>query len=309
MCFSPEGTRHAHCEMTYAALLEAMRAGTVLESRALSFDSQRQLHFRLGEFPAVMPYEECADGTAEGKVRDIALVTRVGRPVCFVITHVEVDRGHPLFYLSRTAVQRRCREEYLDRLVPGDVIPCRVTRAEPFGAFCDVGCGISALIPVDSLSVSRIASAGDRVRAGDDVFCAVKSRDAQGRLVLTMKELLGTWAENAALFSAGETVIGIVRSCESYGVFIELAPNLSGLAEAADDLAPGMLVSVFIKSILPEKMKIKLAILNPLDTGDFRFPLRFFIRQGHLDRWRYSPEDCPRSIESVFDGGTGFAVE
>lgn len=309
MCFSPEGVRPPFCDMSYSGLLDAMRSGTVLESRALSFDAQRRLHFRLGSFPAVMPHEECADGVAEGKIRDIALVTRVGRPVCFVITHVEIEHGSPLFYLSRTAVQRRCREEYLDRLVPGDILPCRITRAEPFGAFCDVGCGISALIPVDCLSVSRISSAHDRVRAGDDVYCAVKGRDAQGRLVLTMKELLGSWSENAARFAAGETVVGIVRSSEPYGVFIELAPNLSGLAEASDELLPGMLVSVFIKSILPEKMKIKLAVLSVSDDGDFRFPLRFSLTQGHLSRWRYSPEESARNIETVFDGGSCFAVE
>ena len=38
-----------------------------------------------------------------------------------------------------------------------------VTHIEPFGAFCDVGCGISALLPIDCMSVSRISSPADRV--------------------------------------------------------------------------------------------------------------------------------------------------
>ena len=46
------------------------------------------------------------------------------------------------------------------------------------------------------------------------------------RITLTHKELLGTWAENAAQFHAGETVAGIIRSVEPYGVFVELSPNL-----------------------------------------------------------------------------------
>lgn len=303
MCFSPEGCRASCDDASYDELLEAMREETILEARALSFDSAKRLRLRLGGFDGVIPYEECADGIADGSVRDIALITRVGRPVCFVITHVEVERGAPLFYLSRAAVQRRCRREYLDKLVPGDILPCRVTRTEPFGAFCDVGCGISALAPVDCLSVSRIASASDRVSAGQDIVCAVKARDTQRRLVLTMKELLGTWEENAARFSPGETVVGVVRSSEPYGVFIELAPNLSGLAEPSEPLSPGTLVSVFIKSILPEKMKIKLVVLNILDGGGFRFPLEFTMRQGHLARWLYSPEQSARKIETVFDEG------
>ena len=105
-----------------------------------------------------------------------------------------------------------------------------MTHIESFGAFCDVGCGIAALLPIDCLSVSRIASPADRVQVGQQLLCAVKNRDAQGRIVLTLRELLGTWSENAACFAAGETVVGIVRSVEEYGVFIEIAPNLAGLA-------------------------------------------------------------------------------
>ena len=93
-----------------------------------------------------------------------------------------------------------------------------------------MGCGISALLPIDCLSVSRIASPADRVEVGQQLLCAIKNRDEQGRIVLTLRELLGTWSENAACFAAGETVVGIVRSVEDYGVFVEIAPNLAGLA-------------------------------------------------------------------------------
>ena len=112
------------------------------------------------------------------------------------------------------------------------------------------------------MSVSRISSPADRVSVGQQILCAIKNRDAQGRFVLTIRELLGTWAENAARFTVGETVVGIVRSVEEYGTFVEIAPNLAGLAESCSGLAPGQAVSVYIKNILPEKMKIKLVIVN-----------------------------------------------
>ena len=90
---------------------------------------------------------------------------------------------------------------------------------------------------------------------GQQILCAVKNRDVQGRFVLTIRELLGTWEENAAGFTVGETVVGIVRSVEEYGTFIEIAPNLAGLAESCTDLVPGQAVSVYIKNILPEKIE------------------------------------------------------
>ena len=75
-----------------------------------------------------------------------------------------------------------CKADYLDTLQPGDILPCTVTHIEPFGAFCDVGCGISALLPIDCMSVSRISSPADRVSVGQQILCAVKNRDVQGAL-------------------------------------------------------------------------------------------------------------------------------
>lgn len=281
------------------ALRAAAQSGEILQSTALAFDTRRQLHFSLGGLPAVMPYEECALGAEKGEVRDIAILTRVGRPTCFVVQQVSAGEGGPVL-LSRRAAQQRCRDEYLDRLAPGTIIPCVVTHIEPFGAFCDVGCGVSALLPIDCLSVSRIQSPADRVAVGQQLLCAVKSRDAQGRLVLTLRELLGTWSENAARFSPGDTVVGIVRSVEEYGVFIEIAPNLAGLAEAGEGLRPGQAVSVYIKNILPEKMKIKLVIVNRSLAAPLRFEPQYFVTEGRLRRWVYSTPGSRKQIETVF---------
>ena len=204
------------------------------------------------------------------------------------------------YLLSRRLAQEACQRDYLDALLPGELVTCVVTHLESFGAFCDVGCGISALLPIDCMSVSRIQSPADRVGVGQTLTCAVKSRDDRGRLVLTLRELLGTWQENADRFHAGETVVGLVRSVESYGVFIELAPNLAGLAERCEGLRPGQPVSVFIKSILPEKMKIKLVIVNRELAGPLFFAPRYFITEGRLEHWVYSTPGSKKRIETDF---------
>ena len=231
MKFSAEGAMRCPDGYSLAALQNAMRARELLCGRALMFDENKALRLNLGAALGIMPHEECAWGVREGCVRDVALITRVGRTVCFTVQALDETQQPPVATLSRAQAQQMCKAEYLDLLAPGDVLRARVTRLEPFGAFCDVGCGISALMPIDCMSVSRIQSPSDRVACGQDIECLVKTRDEAGRLVLTMKELLGTWQENAARFAAGQTVVGVVRSVESYGVFIELAPNLAGLAE------------------------------------------------------------------------------
>lgn len=92
----------------------------------------------------------------------------------------------------------------------------------------------------------------------------IKSIDKKlNKIELTYKELLGTWNENIQEYQEGQTVKGIVRDTEKSknGIFIELKPNLVGLAEYKEEMAYGKQVDVFIKKIIPEKKKIKLVIV------------------------------------------------
>jgi len=214
---------------------------------------------------------------------------------------VEETEGAVRAVLSRRAAQEKCRREYLSRLTVGDILPARVTRLESFGAFCDIGCGLPALMPIAGISVSRIPHPADRFSVGDNIFAVVTSLEG-GRVCLSGRELLGTWEENAALFRAGETVAGIVRSVEPYGIFVELTPNLAGLAEWREGVRSGQRTGVYIKSILPARMKLKLVIIDTQDNMPASPPkLHYFLTEGHLNYWRYSPADCEKRVETVFE--------
>ena len=109
---------------------------------------------------------------------------------------------------------------------PGVVLPARVTHLEHFGAFVDLGCGFTSLVPMERISAARISHPADRFAVGQDILVTVTAVDAPAcRIYLSHKELLGTWLENAAGFAPGDTVTGIVRSIQDYGVFIELTPQ------------------------------------------------------------------------------------
>ncbi len=61
--------------------------------------------------------------------------------------------------------------------------------------------------------------------------------------------------------------------------------------------------AVYIKSILPQKMKIKLIIV---DSFRERLPLtepEYFITDGHLERFVYSPPDSDKLIYTDFTVG------
>lgn len=280
-------------------LAEAAENGETVEALAVSCDVAHNLIVDLGCMKGIIPRAEGAVGIAEGNVRDIALISRVGKPVSFVIDGFSVDGSETVALLSRRKLQKMCHEEYLKNLTAGDIVSARVTHLESFGAFCDIGCGLIALLPIDTISVSRISHPKDRFRCGDDIKAVIKSIIGD-KITLSQKELLGTWTENADGFKSGETVSGTIRSVEDYGIFVELAPNLAGLAESVPGVAVGQKTSVYIKSILPEKMKIKLIIIDSFASDGLRPPIKYFIDSGHIDFWRYSPECCTKSVTSQF---------
>ncbi len=285
---------------TPLSITQAMQSGDILEAAVLMCDADHNLIVNLGCMNGIIPRADGAIGIKEGTVRDIALISRVGKAVCFTVKSVETDNSGKMYaILSRREAQLQCGDNYISKLSRGDVIDARVTHLETFGAFCDIGCGIIAMLPIDSISVSRIAHPRDRFRIGDDIKVVVKQIMPDGRVMLTHKELLGTWEENADSIKAGQTVTGIIRSVESYGVFVEITPNLAGLAETKADVYVGQQASVFIKSIIPEKMKVKLIIIDSFDSC-YVTPIKYFIDDNHIDEWYYSPPDSVKQIYTQF---------
>ena len=308
--YTPEGSRIGTTQnreyvSSLAGLERALDKQAILEAPAILCDHNFNLHISLGGgILGIIPREECEFVSSGEQVKDIAILTRVGKPVCFKVTGFRRDEvGETVAILSRRAAQRECVLNYVSTLIPGDIIPVRVTHLENFGAFVDIGCGIVSLLSIDCISVSRISHPSVRLGVGDSMFAVVKSIDERGRVYVTQRELLGSWEENAKRFSEGETVRGIVRSVEDYGIFVELTPNLAGLAEYKENVYPEQTAAVYIKSIIPDKMKLKLIIIDTVDEPIARSSPEYFIDPSeiaHIDNWTYSPKGCKKIIESNF---------
>lgn len=293
--FWPEGRlldteeNRKHCS-SLPALQSAMEANTVVEGIALMCSPSHDISVKLNSFIGTIPREEGAIGIAEGTTRDIALLSRVGKPVAVVVTAIN-DNGTLL--LSRRKAQEKARNYLMEQARPGDILPATVTHMEPFGAFVDIGCGLPSMLGIENLSVSRISHPNRRFTLGQEIFAIISEVDPTlGRVYLTHKELLGTWSENAAGFVPGMTIPGIIRGVKEYGVFVELTPNLSGLAETKEDLTEGDRVSVFIKSILPERMKIKLLVIDKLAPDPTPVLPHYYQTEGRICRWEYAPQGC-----------------
>lgn len=294
-----------------AGLERAMNEGKILEGNVLLCDSAMRLVVDLYGIKGIIDKRDAVYCRKGEEIKDIALITRVGKPTCFKVVGFDTVGKETVAILSRRAAQEECIRAYLSCLITGDIIPARVTHLENFGAFVDVGCGVSSLLSVDSISVSRISHPSDRLSVGDSIYTVIKTIDREhDRIFVSMRELLGTWEENAKNFEAGQTVSGIIRSVENYGVFVELAPNLAGLAEIRDGnfdkavASIGKTAAVYIKNIIPDRMKIKLVLIDSYGTEPTKKGVEYFIdceRITHIDHWRYSPDSSQKVIESIFE--------
>ena len=118
-------------------------------------------------------------------------------PFCFTYaistaeTTKGTDPGEIYAVLSRTAAQKECYERFICGLMPGDILPARVTHLEPFGAFVDIGVKHDGLVHISQLSEKFIKSPRDIVAVGDIVKVKVIGIDLEKQKVaLSMKGII-----------------------------------------------------------------------------------------------------------------------
>ena len=235
-----------------------------LEGTVLMADEDFNLHVDLDGISGIVPRAEVSATVGrDGLPMPVASITKVNKRVQFKIKEInETDTGVQIV-LSRKAVELEVKEWMFNNLKEGMVLSGIVKNMEQYGVFIDVGGGVTGLLHIEDISVARIMHPNERFKIGDKIKVMVKSFDkTTGRIILTHKELLGTWEDNIKYFNEGSTVIGIARAREKNGIFVELRPNLVGLADHKPGVNYGDRVSVFIKRIIPEKKKIKLVIVG-----------------------------------------------
>ena len=146
----------------------------------------------------------------------------------------------------------------------GQVVKGIVKNIRKYGVFVEIGAGVTGLLHIEDISVSRIKSPEERFKSGQKINVMIKSINREKKqIVLSYKELYGTWEENIKDISEKMVLKGIVKEADKYknGLFIELKPNLVGMAEYKDGYEYGQLVNVYVKKIINDRKKIKLVIV------------------------------------------------
>ena len=86
-------------------------------------------------------------------------------------------------------------EDIVREFEVGGIYYGTVTRTTNFGAFVDIGGGKEGLVHISKISKERVKNVEDFVKVGDKVPVKVIEIDEQGRINLTMKDLVDTKSE------------------------------------------------------------------------------------------------------------------
>lgn len=261
--FMPEGWDNIVSTLDTNNIQQAINSQTILQGIVKNCDSNYNLHLDLGGYKGIIPRDEveAIHLQPDGLPKTNLCVGKVHKFVQFKVKEVEED-GTAI--LSRKNVQNDALNWIKTSLEIGDIVTGIVKRVESYGAFIEIGGGVVGLAHIEDLSVARIKSPFERVKIGQKLKVMIKSIDREnGKVILSYKELLGTWEENAKKFEVGQKTQGIVRETEKNknGIFIELTPNLVGMAEYEDDLEYGEKVDVYIKRIDYERKKVKVLVV------------------------------------------------
>lgn len=160
----------------------------------------------------------------------------VGQSMDFLVTRVE-QRGRNIV-VSRRALVERERKENIEKVIAsiseGDTIEGAVTRMAPFGAFVELAPGVEGMVHISELSWTRVGSPDEAVSIGETVRAKVLSikRGEKGdvRISLSRKQAEGDpWQTAEERFPVGTRVDGKVESRTKFGLFVTIAPGITGL--------------------------------------------------------------------------------
>lgn len=205
-------------EVVHTKILEANKGGLMVEiNNVMGFLPVSQLS--LEHYPRV------EDGD-KNKILSV-LQTYVGS--FFDVQIITADSEEEKLIVSEKAVFEKEMENRLSQLKIGQVVDGTVTGVVDFGAFVKFG-DLEGLVHISELAWQRIENPKDIVKVGQRVSAKVISID-KGRVSLSIKQLQADpWLEAVKKYQIGQKVKGKVTKIMPFGVFVELDPDIQGLA-------------------------------------------------------------------------------
>ena len=174
--------------MSEQGLRRACEEGIILEAVAVRCDLSFRLTVDLHCMNGYIEREDVQFSPTGEPVRDIAVITRGGKAVCFRVTGFFTENGKTAARLSRREAQRECAEKYLAALEPGDIIDAKVTHLENFGAFVELETGETGLVHISEIADTFVKDIHDHLTVNDEVKVKILNINDNGKIGLSIKQ-------------------------------------------------------------------------------------------------------------------------
>ena len=215
--------------------------------------------------------------------------THVGQKYEFLITQYdEKARNIVVSRRKQLELQRAESEgEFLTKAKPGEIFSGTIMRIEKFGAFVALDNGLEGLIPISEIAWGRVQSPADVVSVGQKVsvlLLKIEDQDGRLRMSFSLKQAGGEgdpWMRVTEQFPVGTVVNGTVEKKEAFGLFIQLAPGVSGLmprskwrdhvdGQAFENKKRGDVFPVMVDQIQFEEKRLTLSPPGDREDNDWR---------------------------------------
>ena len=243
-----------------------------------------------------------------GRVRHPGDVLKEGRDVQVKILKLEIENGKITLGVKQTTEDPW--ETIQQRYDVGGRVMGKVVFAAEFGVFVELEPGIEGLVHVSELSwVKNFRHPSEVVSIGSEIEVAVLGvKPRERRISLSLKQIQeNPWDEFKRNNPPNTRVTGTIRNVTELGVFVEVAPDMVGLARPENLKWQGEVSPLEVFSSADVGKEIELVILNVIPR---QRKIGLGIKQLTPDPWNKVLRDYKvnetvviSKIEEIFDSG------
>lgn len=229
--------RKAGQERVWQALKEKLESKETVLTKILEAN-KGGLMVRINSVSGFLPVSQLAPShyprVEDGDKNKILSVLRgyVGQDFAVRIITAEPD-GEKLIVSERAVMEDELMQK-ISKLAIGQVVEGEVTGVVDFGAFVKFDDQLEGLVHISELAWQRIEDPKDIVKVGGRVKAQIIAID-NDRISLSLKRLQkDPWEDAVKKYSVGQVVKGKVLKLAPFGAFVELDPDIHGLAHLGE---------------------------------------------------------------------------
>lgn len=266
--------RHAGHQKAWTQLTDLLDQGSTVIATAIDAN-KGGLMVKVGGVMGFLPVSQLTsqnyprvEGGDKNRILEL-LKGMIGKS--FETKVIDVDEATDKLIVSEKAAWEEKQQADISEYKADDVVEGRVSGIVDFGVFVEFGKGLEGLVHISEMAWHRVDKPGDMFKVGEPVQAKIIEIDG-AKISLSIKRTKqDPWKKAAESFTVGSKVKGKVLKVNPFGLFVELSPEIHGLAHISElsnkkikDInqiaKAGDIMDFFVISIEPEMHRLGLSL-------------------------------------------------